>query len=119
MSVSIHLRFDWWTMAACTYSVSHEHWKAIAAFEFVKRKAVTALLTASRSILRILGHILGRSASRCTSKCLTALIKVIVASFEGCCNLTAFRKRQFGIDLPCFTIYLQQVVHLCSERMQA
>ena len=45
-------------MAACTSSVPHEHGKAIAAFEFVKRKAVTALLT----LLHISGHILGRSA---------------------------------------------------------
>ena len=66
-------------VAVCVSSGLQGHWKATVARELVKRKAVAALSTASRSILQISGHMLGSLScgeSRCTSKCFMAWTKV-------------------------------------------
>ena len=105
--VTVHLRLKLasFRMAVCTSSGLQGHWKATLAWEFVKWKAVAPLSTASRSMSRICGHAMGRlvcGESRYTSKCLIAWTKVIVMASDGCCNRTAFRKRQAGTELPFF-----------------
>ena len=53
--VKVHFMREWasFGMAVCTSSGLQGHWKATLARDFVKRKAVAALSTASTSMSRI------------------------------------------------------------------
>jgi hypothetical protein len=62
--VRVQMRLEWasFGVAVCTSSGLQGHWKATEAREFLKRKALAALSTASMSMSRISGQMLGRSA---------------------------------------------------------